>query len=100
MIVERGERSWTVPGSSRLDEIERGVGVELPAGEYDTVAGLMLDRLGHFPEPGEQVEVDGHTLSVVQMDGLRIVELVLDVGDSVPDQQLTSGGGDEAEDPA
>ncbi|MDQ3391891.1 MAG: hemolysin family protein [Actinomycetota bacterium] len=100
MIVERGERSWTVPGSSRLDEIEREVGVELPAGEYDTVAGLMLDRLGHFPEPGEQVEVDGHTLSVVQMDGLRIVELVLDVGDSVPDEQLTSGSADETEDPA
>lgn len=79
-IEELGERTWMVPGEMRLHEVERETGIELPEGGYDTVAGLLLDRLGHFPEVGEVVDVDGNTLTVLQMDALRIVELRLDAG--------------------
>ncbi|MEX2658572.1 MAG: hemolysin family protein, partial [Acidimicrobiales bacterium] len=44
---------WRIPGSWRLDEIERDTGVALPEGSYDTVAGLVLDRLGRIPSPGD-----------------------------------------------
>ncbi|MBA3803555.1 MAG: HlyC/CorC family transporter [Acidimicrobiia bacterium] len=84
VIAERGERQWTVPGEMRLHEVERETGIELPDGEYDTIAGLLLDRLGHFPEPGEQAEIEGHELTVLAMDGLRIVELRLAGAPEVP----------------
>lgn len=77
VIESLGERRWLVPGSSRLDEIERDAGVDLPDGEYDTVAGLVLDRLEHFPEIGEQVTVDRHIVTVTAMDGRRITSVEL-----------------------
>jgi CBS domain containing-hemolysin-like protein len=43
------------------------LGVELPEGPYVTVAGLVLDRLGHLPSPGESVLVDGWSLEVLEV---------------------------------
>ncbi len=65
--------SWVVPGSWRLDEIERATGVELPNdGTFDTVAGLVLARLQRIPTVGERIEVAGAVVEVVAMDGWAI----------------------------
>jgi CBS domain containing-hemolysin-like protein len=64
-------------GSLRVDRLEELFGVELPEGEYDTVAGFVLDQLGHIPEPGERVTIDGWELTVTRVEGVRITELAL-----------------------
>ena len=47
------------------------------AGDYDTVAGLVLHQLGHMPGLGEVTEVEGHRFEVVDMDGLRIDKVLV-----------------------
>ncbi|MFL5717901.1 MAG: transporter associated domain-containing protein, partial [Chloroflexota bacterium] len=42
------------------------------ADEYDTVGGLIYHRLGTVPRPGDQVEMDGLTLTVETTDGRRV----------------------------
>ena len=70
---ELPDGTWRVPGSWRLDEIERVTGVELPTdGAYDTVAGLVLMRLQHMPSVGESVEVAGARIDVVSMAGWAV----------------------------
>jgi CBS domain containing-hemolysin-like protein len=50
---------WLVDAGRRLDEIADVTGVELPGEEdYDTVAGLVVDRLGRFPAIGDRVTVE------------------------------------------
>lgn len=50
---------WLVDAGRRLDEVAEATGVELPEEEdYDTVAGLIVDRLGRFPAIGDRVSVD------------------------------------------
>jgi CBS domain containing-hemolysin-like protein len=50
---------WLVDAGRRLDEIADATGIELPEEEdYDTVAGLVVDRLGRFPAIGDRVTVD------------------------------------------
>ncbi|MER7562079.1 hemolysin family protein [Streptomyces sp. NPDC048523] len=50
---------WLVDAGRRLDEIADATGVELPGEEdYDTVAGLVVDRLGRFPAIGDRVTVE------------------------------------------
>jgi CBS domain containing-hemolysin-like protein len=66
---------WTMSGTSRPDEIERATGLELPDGEYDTVAGLVLDRLERLAEIGDSVVVDGVLIEVVDVDGYAIEEV-------------------------
>ncbi|MFH8239816.1 hemolysin family protein [Streptomyces sp. NPDC018321] len=49
---------WLVDAGRRLDEVADVTGIELPADEdYDTVAGLIVDRLGRFPAIGDRLTV-------------------------------------------
>ena len=77
--VETQPGVWSVAGTSRPDEIERITGLELPDGEYDTVAGLVLERLERIPEVGDSVVVDGVLIDVLDVDGFAIEQLQLRV---------------------
>lgn len=60
---------WLVDAGRRLDEIEDATGVALPEeNDYDTVAGLIIDRLGRFPAIGDRLTVDGVRLDVLTLD--------------------------------
>ena len=72
------ERVWTVPGSWRLDEIFEETGVELPDGEYETVAGLILTRLERMASVGDTVRFSGVRLRVSATQGRRITEVTID----------------------
>ncbi len=64
--------STVLPASLHPDEVLEASGFAMPEGAYETLAGLVLDRLGHIPVPGETVVVDGWRLEVVAVDRLRI----------------------------
>ena len=72
-----GDGTFLVPGSWRLDETERDTGIELPDGDYETVGGLVMERLGRMPDLGDVVEVRGAALSVEAMDGLAVGQVLL-----------------------
>jgi putative hemolysin len=67
-----------VDGLLNLDEFAEQTGIELPEGPYETVAGYLLAALGQVPTDHEKVEVDGHVLTVLQMDGRRIARVRVD----------------------
>jgi len=69
-VESRG--STVLPASLHPDEVRDATGFAMPSGEFETLAGLVLDRLGHIPVPGEIVTVDGWRIEVVAMDRLRI----------------------------
>jgi CBS domain containing-hemolysin-like protein len=76
-VRRRRDGSWSVSGLLRPDEVRDLTGVELPAGDdYDTLGGLVLDRLGRVPEVGEQLSVpvgaDTAVLTVERLHGLRV----------------------------
>lgn len=56
---------------SRSDLAEE-TGIELPEGPYETVAGFIVVVLGRLPAVGDHVDVDGHRLSVTELDGRRV----------------------------
>ncbi len=82
--VETGPGVWSVAASSRPDEIERVTGFDLPDGEYDTVAGLVLERLERIPTAGEAFVVDGIRIEVLQVDGFAIERLELRIDPDAP----------------
>ncbi|MDR2956063.1 MAG: hemolysin family protein [Prevotella sp.] len=45
--------------------------------DYNTISGLILDKLGHIPQSGEIVEWNGFTMEVVDMDGARIDKVLV-----------------------
>ncbi|WP_130012046.1 hemolysin family protein [Serinicoccus sediminis] len=73
-LVRAGGRT-VVSGSLIVEELEDVLGVALPHGSYETVAGLVLDRLGRVAEEGDCVVVGDVRLTVVALEGLRITEV-------------------------
>ncbi|WP_182524211.1 hemolysin family protein [Nocardioides dongkuii] len=49
--------SWLVPGDLPLDEVERTLGQDLPEGDYQTLAGLVIAEHGRLPAAGTVVEI-------------------------------------------
>jgi len=75
-LVRRiGAGQYLVRGGLRVDRAEEVFDAALPEGPYETIAGYVLDRLGHIPEVGERVEHGDVTLTVARMDGVRITEI-------------------------
>ncbi len=71
--VERGiDGSVLVDAGYSVDDADELLGAELPTGPWDTVGGLILDRLGRVPDPGDSVEVDGFRLTALDVRGRRI----------------------------
>jgi CBS domain containing-hemolysin-like protein len=73
-----------VDGLLNLDEFAEQTGVALPEGPYETVAGYVLAMLGQLPVVGDAVEVDGHRLTVTEMDGRRIARVRVGPPEPVP----------------
>jgi CBS domain containing-hemolysin-like protein len=73
--VPNRQGEWVVPGTLHPDEVADQTGCALPDGEYETIAGFVLDRLGHIPVVGETTTSDDWTLEVVAMDRHRISEV-------------------------
>ncbi len=70
-----GAGRFTVAGTLRADRTDEVIGLELPEGDYETVAGFVIERLGHIPAEGESVEHDGWELTVTRVEGVRVAEL-------------------------
>jgi magnesium and cobalt exporter, CNNM family len=70
-----GTASWMVSGLLRADEVGEATGFRMPDGDYETLAGLVLTRLGEIPEVGDEVRVDGWRVTVMAMDRHRVAEL-------------------------
>jgi CBS domain containing-hemolysin-like protein len=72
--------AYWVLGTMRIEELNEALELELPEGEYDTVAGLVLDRLERIPHPGERVRENGVMIEVLASEPQRIqaVRVVVD----------------------
>ncbi|GIG24841.1 hemolysin family protein [Cellulomonas denverensis] len=53
--VDDADGSWTMSGDVHVDEVERAIGRDLPAGDYETIGGLVIAEHGALPEAGTSV---------------------------------------------
>ncbi|MCA0272624.1 MAG: hemolysin family protein [Proteobacteria bacterium] len=77
-LVVRDDGSCLVSGSMAADEFAERMGLRIPEDrEYETVAGLVLDTLGHIPRLGEKLKVQSVEMEVLDLDGFRIDKLLV-----------------------
>ncbi len=75
--VRREDDSWLLAGSMPADELPERLGIAIPQDRaYQTVAGFVLDRLGHLPQVGECFDDQGWRFEVVDLDGRRIDKII------------------------
>ena len=74
-MLAQGQMYNVLSGLQRSDDVLAATGFVMPEGDYETIAGMMLQRLGRIPSAGETIFVDGWRWEVVEMDGNRIAWL-------------------------
>ena len=77
-MVTRKDGSLLVAGWMPVDEFADALGLQLEADrDYQTVAGMVLDRMGRLPQVGETLEEGAWRIEVVDLDGRRIDKLLV-----------------------
>ena len=71
------EYTFQVDGGMRIEEANEELGLELPEGEYETVAGFVLDLLGDIPKPGQKLKYKDLKLVITEMRGVKIEKILL-----------------------
>lgn len=79
-IQKVSDNKFTVDGITNIDEISDLVGVDLPEGDYDTIAGLVVEKLGRIPKPDEHptVTVKNLLLTVEEVEDRRISQILVE----------------------
>lgn len=109
LIKDIGDGQYILDGSMKLDDINNALGTTLSSDEYDSIGGLIIEKLDHIPENGESVDLEDMyiRLLVEQMDKNHIesVKMTFLPHDTEPSDDSSddsaasddSGAGSEAE---
>lgn len=74
-LVEQAPGIYLVSGQAHVEDVAGRLGLAWERDGFDTLAGLVLARLGRVPKPQDTVAVEGARLTVLKMDGARIVQV-------------------------
>ena len=101
-LDDMGDGVWQVAGEVHVDEVERTLHVDLPPGDYETVAGLIIQAAGALPKEGEVVHVEllpePEDLTEADPEPRYLTATVLEVENHVPSLIELSLPEDEDED--
>ncbi len=76
-IKKLNDHTWLMDGNFPLDELTEITEIEFPLGDYETVAGMVLDKLGHIPEKEEQVQFADFRVVITDASSRRIKQVKL-----------------------
>jgi len=72
--------SWVVPGRATLPDLKDRFGIDLPTSDFESVGGLMIEKLGKIPELGDTVVAGRWILRVVAADLNRVKRVLIRKG--------------------
>lgn len=76
-VTALGEGAFRIDAGFAIADINEELELGLPEGDYQTLAGFILDRLGSIPEVGEVMEFDNVKITIKVMEGVKIEEVEL-----------------------
>jgi putative hemolysin len=71
------ENTFQIDGSMRIEEVNTEIGLNLPEGDYETVAGFVLHLMGRIPKRGQQIKYLNLKIVVTKMKGHKIEEVLI-----------------------
>ena len=71
------EHTFQIDGGMRIEEANEELGLSLPEGDYETVAGFVLSLLGRIPRQGQQLRYKELKIVITKMRGLKVEEILV-----------------------
>lgn len=80
-ISKINDNIYTVDGITDIDEVDELIGAHLPKGDYDTIGGFLISRLGYLPVDGgmDEVEYENLKFTVLSVDERRIDKIKIEI---------------------
>ena len=76
-FIVTGDSTFELDGGFRIEDANEELELNLPIGDYDTVAGFILSHLGRIPKQGEQFKFQNLKFVVTEMRGMKILKVIL-----------------------
>jgi CBS domain containing-hemolysin-like protein len=76
-IIKINKTTWKMQGTQTIEIINNHLNLEIPAGEYETIAGFVLSKLNKIPLSGEKIYLKDCVIIVTKADKKRIKEIRL-----------------------
>jgi len=86
-IVKESPNTYVVAGHTELAQLADQLHVELESGDYSTVAGLVLARLGHMPAAGEKVDASGMMIEILEVNRRTVLKVRFTLPSPIPHTQ-------------
>ncbi|MEU0378731.1 hemolysin family protein [Streptomyces cyaneofuscatus] len=86
-----GRTLWSADGAARTDQLSR-IGLRVPDGPYETLAGLIAAELGRIPTVDDTVELAGWRIDVVDATGRRAARALLHAPPPGAEERTEEGG--------
>lgn len=77
-IIQDRTGRYRVKAVTEIEDFNEAMGTHFSDEEFDTVGGLVINRLGHLPKRGEQVNIDGLLFQVLRADSRRLHVLLVE----------------------
>lgn len=80
-IKEISSNKYLVEGQIKIADLNDRLDLSLHSEEYDSIGGLIIEKLDRFPNPGDKIIIDNISIKVLSMDKMRIdtVEIIISV---------------------
>ena len=78
-IKKISENIYILEGQMKIDDLNDYLGVNLSSDDYDSIGGLIIEKLDRLPTAGDKITIDSLSFKVTSMDKMRInyVELLI-----------------------
>jgi putative hemolysin len=71
------DHTFQIDAGMSIHDVNDALELELPEGDYETVAGFVLSHLGHIPKEGEQFTYNGLRVAVTKVEGHKVEEVTV-----------------------
>lgn len=96
-IRQIADHTWQVKGYLSLHDLNDELNLDLDSEDFDSIGGLVIEKLGHLPHLGESIRMeDGVTVRVSKLNKNRIEEVQIDIPAAADSGKQTDGSSDPA----
>lgn len=87
LIVRQPDGTYLVDGRADAEEFAETVGLSLPEGDFESVAGFIINLLGRIPKEGEKISYGEYEFAIEKADQRKIYKVLVQAGNKLKDQR-------------
>jgi len=95
LITLINDHEYIVDGSMKIDDVNDAIATDFSSEDYDSIGGIIIEKLDRLPNDGESVEIGDYTLTVIETIKNRINKVRITLKQSEDNNEAAKATDDE-----